>query len=251
MNNKTLYFIVFVVVCLLPFSVKAEECSDSKILELKEAAKNIEINYEYNKDAKSTDYLEYDYMGEEDEETEIEEELVINIKGAMNLIITGLPKGMYIEEEEYGRYFDYSMQEDGKIIIENVGGGSKTFEVYSEECLSSIKTIIVDVPKYNVYHEDPLCEGISGDDLAVCGEFYNGDISYDILKASVEQYKNELNNKKSEDNVVDNNSETNNNIVSNVTSSLEKYYLYIIAGVVLLIAIVIFIRVRRKRSVLE
>lgn len=249
MNNKTLYFIVFVMIFLFPFSVKADECSDSKILELKEAAKNIEINYEYNKDAKSTDYID-DY-----EEGEIIDDLepVIDIKGAVNLIITGLPKGMYIEEREYGRFFHYDMQVDGKIIIEKVGGGTKSFAVYSNECYDEIRSISIDVPKYNIYHEDPLCEGISGDDLAVCGEFYNGDISYETFKASVEQYKSELSNKKSEDKSIDDTSKNSNvdKVVNKVSSTLEDYYIYIIAGVVLLVAIVIFIRVRRKRSVLE
>lgn len=216
------------------------ECNNERIKELTSIAKNVEITYELDT------YEEQPYNEETDKDYTVSDIGEPIPQGNMRIIITGITEEFQIKDITYNRTFMYNEFKDNTLILKNELNGHRIFKVYSAECDKEVRTIFIKVPRYNNYSTDPLCEGISGDELAVCGTWYENDIDYDTFKAKVEAYKQEL---KDAQNAKPQNQEQT--ILDKVVSFLKDYYLYFIIGIVAVIAITIIVTVRRKRSVLE
>lgn len=211
------------------------DCDNDRINELKNLAKNVEITYEL--DTNDDNLEENDYS-------------VNNVgesipQGNMRIIISGLTEGFLIKDTTYDRTFNYSDVKDGIIVIRNELNGSRTFKVYSTECNKDVRSIFIKIPRYNNYSTDSLCEGISGDDLSVCGMWYEKDIDYETFKQTVEDYKKKVTEQKRIE------EKKEKSIIDKTVDFLKNNYLYFIIGIVVIIIIAIIIKVRRKRSVLE
>ena len=57
----------------------------------------------------------------------------------------------------------------------------------TEECNDVLKTITLDLPKYNELSEDELCKGI--EEYILCSPTYDKEISYEDFASRVESYK--------------------------------------------------------------
>ena len=198
------------------------DCSDEELSKLKEIANNVNIVYEYQGEAAGA-------FGYED--------------GTFDVIITNIVDDIYIRDEFYNYVFNTSNADsDGKIVLKSYVSGNHVFKIYAQNCDKLLRVIELNIPRYNPYSEDPLCEGISGDDLDVCNKWYKYDLEYDDFKKAVEEYKKDSN----KNGIAD-----EENIFNNIFDFFSKNILYILISVVIIGSIVVIVIVKRKRSVLN
>lgn len=136
------------------------------------------------------------------------------------------------------------------VIDTNLNNGDWLFQVYSNKCDVIINEIKVHLPKFNLYSLDSLCEGIDGDDFALCGKYYEYDISYDTFKEQVDKYRITHN--------IDKITNEDGNDLENIVDAsinfiiLNKYYFAVgISILILLLVIILLVKKKRKRGVLE
>lgn len=220
---KKLFF-VFVLFATFCFNcgITYAECSNEKIAELKEKSKNIEIKYELQENVEG----EYGYEN-----------------GTFDIIIANLPDELSVRDDYYNYSFNlFDKNDEGIIRVKSYLSGKHEFEVLSNECDEVIRTITVEVPRYNPYSEDPLCEGISEDQLDVCGTWYKYELDYETFKNKVENYKKSNNN---------NEDEVKSNAFESMLKFLIDNIIYIIISLLIVLTVVVVIIIRRKRSALE
>lgn len=227
---------IFAIITIFLFMPQVSAtCDENKLKELKELAKNIEITTG---------------LASEDEEYVPNRDYTVNDygetvpQGSTQIIISGMSKEFNIVDETYERTFIYDDFKDNALILNNELHGYRTFKVYSPECNQEIRSIYVKVPRYNEYSTDPLCEGIDGKDLAICGTWYDKEVDYETFKSMVEDYKKMLANNEKEN-------KEENTFINKIVTFVKEYYLYIIGGIVLITVVSVIIIIRRKRSVLE
>ena len=206
--KRNLFLVIITLLFIFNINcVKAETCDNADIERLKQLANMVDISYEwyYN------DYYNY---------------------GSYDVNIYNITDELYIVDEDKNEYRYSDVNESG-FIYDSANDGTTTYKVYSASCNKKLRSITVDLPKFNFYAYYDECEGISGDELDVCDEWYSGDLDYNTFISKVEQY---------------NNSEDNNER----KNIFQKYYLHIIVvGVVILVLVTAFVILRRKRSVLK
>lgn len=229
MKKKILKKKILLIMLMFVFMphVKAE-CDNDRINDLKNLAKNVEITYELDENKSEEELKAYD-------SNDI-------AKGVVKIIITGLTENFSIIYDYSNRTYEYQDTDEGVLIINDVPKGNKKFSIYSNECNKIIKTLFIKIPTYNKYSLDPLCQDIPKEELSVCDTWYESTISYDDFKKKIENYH-EF---KKEDII-----EEKQTLIDRITDFLKNNYLYIGLSIVLIIAIIIFIKVRRKRSELE
>lgn len=192
-------------------NVNAEECTSQELANYKALADVIKINTEFDDSG-----IEYGIYGN-------------NI-----VTIQGLNEELYILSEDDSEGFFPEDMVDG-VITKTISSSVDTFYVYASKCPSEkLRTIELSLKKYNLFADYKECDGISGEDLDVCSEYYNGDISYNQFLKKIDEYNKRSSNVSSED----------------VDSFFDKYgiYLGIGAGIlVILIGILIVIRIRKGR----
>ena len=228
---KNIKYIVFSFIFFLfnIFYVDAS-CTNEEIESLKELAKDIEITYKhkgiYEIDNEYVDYYSFDII-------------VKNIS------------------DEFRVMYNYDTEElevnngISNLILSN---GNWNFSVYSKRCDEKVYDIQFFLPRFNVYSLDPLCEGIDGNDFALCGKYYEYDVEYDDFVKRINNYRSTL-----KDNSVDNVAEDKTNInidiiINSLLNFITNYRLYIVITLVtilvILITIIIFKR-KKRRGVLE
>lgn len=224
MKKKIL--LIMLMFIFMPY-VKAE-CDNDRINELKNLAKNVEIVYELDSNKTEEELKAYD-------PNDI-------AKGVVKMIITGLTENFSIIYDYSNITYEYQDTDEGILIINDVPRGNKKFSIYSNECNKTIKTLFIKIPTYNKYSLDPLCQDIPKEELAVCDTWYESTISYDEFKKKIDDYH-AL--KKAAPN------EKKVSLIDKIIDFLKNNYLYIGISFILIISIIIFIKVRRKRSELE
>lgn len=151
-------------------------------------------------------------------------------------------------------YQGYGYSLDSKLPIENISStteglsidkvktGEYTFEVLSNSatCKDVLKTIKVNLPKYNKYSEDPLCKDI--EEFVLCQPTYDKEIDYETFVSRVNTYKRTK--KEQEEKQVETNKE--NNMLENIMEYLENNLLQIVIMSVFVILMVITIILTTK-----
>lgn len=225
---KNIKYTIFTLVILFIsiFHVNAY-CTNEEITSLKELADDIKVTYKH--------------LGkvEDEEGTYHYNNFEVNVKNISDdLYILTLGNTIKLIPES-------------EIIKTTLSSGNWNFNVYSNKCEEKIKEIKVFIPKFNEYSLDPLCEGIDGDDFALCGKYYEYDVSYENFKSRVEQYRANHNIN------YENNKEERNQItliIQKILNFIETYQLYITLSLIiilLIIIVIIIIKRKNKRGVLE
>lgn len=205
---------------------KAEECTKEELKSLESLADKIEITYRH--------------LGEVTKEdgNKAYNEFMVTAKNLDGFYVHLSP----MTEENF-------IETEAGLQIK-LTTGTWTYTLYSKNCDTKIKDIEVKLPKFNIYSLDPLCEGIDADDFSLCSKYYNYEFSRETFERKVTAYRKE--NKIDE---VDSKREDKEfNIINTILNYLNKYYIYIIAGLALLLLIIILIIIvkkRRRRTVLE
>lgn len=204
-NIKYLVFTLFLFVFLC-FDVSAATCDSNDIARLKEIAKNVTVTYEY--DRESSDLGSF---------------------GLYLVTVSGLTEEIYgivdLGSEQKG--FFYTDDNSG-VVEKHFTNGSNKLNIYSTDCQEVIRTIKVELPYYNDFSTYEQCDGISGDELYVCNEFLDKQISYSTFENEIKKYKNNLKEEVKKTNVY------------------SKWFLVI--GIVVVLVVLICIGVRKIKN---
>lgn len=204
------------------FYVDADLCDREHINQLKELAKQIEVDYEYI-----------------DESDSGKEEYAINIyQISLNL----LSNDLYLVHNENNYYYDQF--ENGNVNF-NVNSGKQELVIYSTLCPNiKIKTIKLNLLKFNVFSKYDECAKVADYDLDVCDPWYQGYLDEISFYDVVDKY------------LIDTSVEDETKIDINfdsIINFIKTYYMYFICGLIGLTFIIvsIIVIINKKRSVLE
>lgn len=168
------------------------------------------------------------------------------VNGMFKLEITGLTDDLKIRVLGTEEYYYTSDAIDGIITITGVESGIKKIGVYYRKYVTLVKTISVNIPKYNYYSERIECEGISGEELDVCGKWYEYELNESTFIYKVNKYK------ESQEKLEEEKEQNKVSIFfNNIVNFLLDYYIYIIIVIVSIAFITLFIVIRKKRYSLE
>ena len=206
--------VLFAILCFWLFIVNvnvvnASSCDSADIERLRVLASNVTYNS--------------DYIGDTDEDVSIQ---------TYNVSFVGLNDELYVANVYGGMRVD----SDSQVI--QLQSGTTTLEVYSKNCNNKrLKTITIELPKYNNYSLQDECDNISGDALYFCDPWYQGKITDDSFEEAINNYNLEL-------------EESNKTTLDKVYEVFKSYYYIIIPVILILIIliIVLFIRKHKKSS---
>lgn len=184
------------------------DCSEQEIKDLTKIAETVQIDTEFDR-----------------------ESVKVGLYNNYIVTVQGLSDDFYLLSKDQTVGFFSENAIDG-VIVQNVASTANVFYVYSNLCPNVVlRTIKLSMKRYNMYSEYEECEGISGEQLDVCDEFYEKDISYEQFLKKIEDYK-----------------ERSASLSSgNISNFFSNYAIYIGLGVLIIVAILILIIVMRKK----
>ena len=169
-----------------------------------------------------------------------------NNKVTFSITIHNVHKDLVVKDNVNNKNYSSNRNNLNNYTITNLKDGTNySFSVYAKSGDCSYKllnTVYVNLPKYNKYYKDSVCDGIESYNLCQrWGEI--GDMSYEIFKAKVEEYKKKT--------VIEEEPKSDDNKTTSIIEILgdfwAKYYLYITIGkIVLLTPIIIIVNKRNS-----
>lgn len=169
-----------------------------------------------------------------------------NKKNGMFIIeINNLTENLKVKIDD-GDFIRYDKTDNGKLILNGVESGIKKIYIYSVKVPTYLKTITVNIPKYNYYSEREECNGISKEELDVCDKWYKYELNETTFLKKINEYK-----KTQEENKDNNNQSKIQIIFNNIVNFLKSYFIYIIIFIVIVCSITIYITIRKKKYSLE
>ncbi len=220
--KKLIYMVITLFLVFSGTSYVMASCTNEEIKELKSLAKDIKITYKHRGKVIIDDVADYSQF----------DVTVKNLNEDFYVIIAG---GLERLESDNG---------SAQIILSN---GNWDFEVNSKRCEVKIDEIKVFLPRFNVYSLDPLCDGIDGDDFALCGKYYEYSVNYESFKERVTNYRNMHSISNDGYDVDDKN--VFEKFLDAFISFANKYKWYIAGGLgLLVIALILLIMGLRKRK---
>lgn len=193
-------------------------CSKDNMLKVKEKANNIMVETQYSKDNNGND------------------------TGNFNITFKGLTQELYISNQLTGEKYYYNNTDNGTMTLTNLPTGNYIFKVHYDVCYSELmRTINYKLPKYNHYANDKQCDGLK-DQIDICSRSYQGNITKEEFETKIKEYKKELGIKEEE---------LPKTQFDKIIKLLLEYYPYIIAGIIVIVAITIKLVINKKRGELE
>ena len=196
---------------LFPISCKALNCSYAEQAKLRKLASSVTASY--------------DYVEENDNVT-------------FNVTLTNITDEMYIRDTI--KNIDYHFNGSSEITINGYDAGTNVkYLIYptKEGCtVSYLASKYVNLPYYNKYYKDALCEGKN---YSICSKWQKVTLSYDEFVKTINEYDKKNDNKEEEI------KEENDNIFDLISKFIFDYYIYILGGG-LLIFILISLLTRKK-----
>lgn len=190
------------VLCILPNKIKAS-CSDSELIRLSNLAKNVQYSYTYDDDKKLFTIT------------------FSNLTNELKLV-------NYYDDKEYVA--------NGEINIEKNSPGNYKFEIYSNDNKCTYDVLIskyVQIPYLNRYKDEEQCKGI--EDFKYCSKWLSSDISYETWNSKVNEYRNNLKEKKQESN-------TKKNLFDQIREFYIDNYYIVLPSILVVVLIAIYIK---------
>lgn len=158
----------------------------------------------------------------------VEENLDENgeFNGTFKLVFSGVCNEIYFRDSLGYSYINYRDENCGDFFTEDISGGQKYQVVISgfNTCMfEQFRTITVNLPMYNKFYDDPLCENAK--EFKFCNKWGNYNISYDEFTQKVAEYK----------------KNTQNSIIEPTTNVAKKNLVYEIYQKYYWIALVILV----------
>lgn len=214
-------------IMMLPSSAKAITCDYTYKAELRKRAANVMPSYTY----------------EEKNDTVTFTITLTNISSDLYVTqtITDDSK-IYIDpEEKIKRYYP---NKNNEIVLTGFKAGQKVkLDIYlnATDCIVySLTTKYVNLPYYNKYYKDPLCEG--KENYSVCYKWNKGNMTQEEFEKRVKELYNEQPKKEET-------KEEEETLFDKIYDFLHEYYIFILGGIaVIMIAIMLL---RRKKDDFE
>ena len=156
----------------------------------------------------------------------------------------------------FGELFNFkykiSKTENKKIEVENVPPGKYDIEIISIDpsCEIVLKKINLELPKYNQYYNDPLCEGI--EEFVLCQSTYDKDIDYETFVSRIESYKNSKKEKEAKEaNSKNQENEKDNKILKYIEENWLQIAIIVVFIIMVIITIILTAKSIRKSRRLE
>ena len=199
-KNKIILLIISLSL-FMPYTIYAD-CTKEEIDNFKKIEDEYKVTYEFDKETKLY---------------------------TLNLVNPDFDHYVYNNDIFMDDKINISIVENNIIKIDGVIPKKYEFIITgtNDNCTNTLKTINIELPKYNNYSEDPLCEGI--EEFVLCQQTYDKDIDYDTFVSRVELYKKNLKTK------------TDNSVEENEVKEESKIVTYIKDNIFQIIIIIIFI----------
>ena len=248
MKRKIMVIIMILASFLFVGKVYAEEentCSATLLSELRSEAANVKVTY---------------VTGDEVIKTEPDPEIgitslkkhyvyikIFNINSKMSVRIAPTGAGVSGSEIVVGAN---DVDTDGVVTLKqealdaNVTYVVDVLSVYGGCSGTTLRSMKLTVPKFNIYSELDICSDVP--DYYLCLQYTN----YNIDSATVYDKINEYKSKLAEENIDEINKNEANNSISKAMSGISKYKYLIVGAIVAIGVIITVIIVKRKKSVL-
>lgn len=165
--------------------------------------------------------------------------------GIFIIEISNLTEDLKVKIDD-GDFIRYDKTDNGTLILNGIESGIKKIYIYSVKVPTYLRTITVNIPKYNYYSEREECNGISKEELDVCDKWYKYELNETTFLKKINEYK-----KAQEENKDNNNQSKIQIIFNNIVNFLKSYFIYIIIFIVIVCGITIYITIRKKKYSLE
>lgn len=165
--------------------------------------------------------------------------------GIFIIEISNLTEDLKVKIDD-GDFIRYDKTDNGTLILNGIESGIKKIYIYSVKVPTYLRTITVNIPKYNYYSEREECNGISKEELDVCDKWYKYELNETTFLKKINEYK-----KAQEENKDNNNQSKIQIIFNNIVNFLKSYFIYIIIFIVIVCSITIYITIRKKKYSLE
>ena len=212
--NKYIGLIVMSAIIIIPIRTKAL-CSVADKMRYNSLATNIVTSY---------DYIEKDNSV------------------SFNITIHNVHSDLVLVDKSTNKRYQSNKSGLNSFVISGLDDGKNySFAVYAKagDCSSRLfNTLYVNLPKYNKYYKDPVCDGASN--YLMCQKWAEtGDMTYDEFKKDVENYKSD--NIAIEESVV----VEEKKWLYIIGDFWAKYYLYILSSIIVVTSIILIIIKKR------
>lgn len=201
--------IILFLILLIPVSIKGYFCDYDDYNIVRKKALNVNLMTEY----------------------EIKDDNAI-----FTVTIYNLMEDQYIKDVVNNKIYNYN---GSNLVLELTKPGTYSFEVYSNNnyCDSSyLNKLFVEIPVYNKFYKDPLCEGI--ENYKYCQKWFSTSITYEQFKEEVIKYKGSPETE-----------EIKKEEYRNIFLELYlKYWMYFLPTIIVLCLIGIFIKKRQENE---
>lgn len=216
--KKNKKIILFTILSLLFSTNVYASCTEEEINDFKKIEDEYKITYEFNKETK-------DYT------------ITINQTQSDKY-------GFIIEIDE----LNCNKLNNTQIECYNVPIASYNVEITgkTETCQDVLKKFTLDLPDYNKYFEDPLCEGL--EDFVLCQPTYNKEIDYDTF---VSRVNTEIKRRKKEQKIPIEEQKEENTVIEYLKSNLVQIIIIIVFVIMLIITIILMSKSIKKSRRLE
>lgn len=159
--KKVLYLtFCIIIVFLCSNTVSADECSSDEIARLKGVAAGVSYDAEF--------------IGDSDDASDVQN---------YRLTFTGITDEIYVSDSHYS----FFVKDSNRRVI--LTSGVKYFEIYSRNCNNvRLKTITVDLPRFNEYSLSDYCDDDTYKVLDVCDPWYTGKLTDEEFNRVIEEY---------------------------------------------------------------
>lgn len=202
---KKIIFFLILLISSMP-TVKAE-CSDEEIIRLSKVANNITTSYEYEEKTKS-----------------------------FNITFTNVNKSLVIKDVAHDKYYNESVE----FTIRNFKSGDYKFSIEASDinCTEDILvTKYVNLPYYNKYYDTDDCKGIK--EYSYCSKWVQKEISYNIFKKKITEYKESLNKEQKVEKIEEPLSEKIKKVIVDI---YVNYYYIILPVFITILCIIIYVK---------
>lgn len=218
---KRFLYCVFICIFFFPIFVKADDCSSVDRERLKKFANNVTFTLE-----------EVDYNG--------------NIY--FKMLFVGVSKEISIFDQN--TYLSHRNLSNDFISEVDIGflksGKSSIYRIRGNNVCSNytFRTITVNVPKYNIYYNEPICSNARN--YKLCQKWYdNSDLTYEQFKEKVKKYISENNSIKNE-NIVNNDDKNDAYLI--FLEIYEKYYLITLLSLIIILSVLIYLWIKQNKK---
>ena len=209
--------ILLTLLVLFPVSSKALDCSYAEQARLRNIASNVTTSYEYVENGDDVSF---------------------------NVILTNITNEMYIQDyldrnNENNKNYYYNGTNEIKITGYTPGTNVR-YLIYPTKgnCTSSyLANKYVNLPYYNKYYKDPLCDGKT---YSICNKWAKVNYTYDEFVKKI----NELDKK---DEIQKEEIKEEKSIFDIISKFIFDYYIFIIAGGVVIVVITSIIKKKKSR----